>query len=513
MMDLAGERWQRRAQPHIHTPEMPHPPRHAAPTGSALPHFAAIVVGSGFSGLCMGVKLKEAGVDNFLILEKDVQLGGTWRDNDYPGAACDVPGHLYSFSFMPESAWSRIYPHRDELLAYTHRVAQRFELVRHIRLATELLCGQFDKAKHVWELQTSTGAMTANVLISAVGPLSRPARPTLPGHELFKGKVFHSSQWDHAFDLRNKRVAVVGTGASAIQFIPRLASQVSQLCIYQRTPPWVVPRGDAPCRSNPHHSRLLGRLARFAEFAKREALLVALAKQPALMRFGQKRATQHIQKQLPQALWPLVTPTYAMGCKRILLSDDYYPALCRPNVELIAEPAARFQANSVVSAMGQERNVDVVIFGTGFDSTSLVGPLELLGPQGQSLQQLARQGLEAYKGVTVSGLPNFFMLGGPNTGVGHTSLLAMIEASATYTAQALKTMRRLRLNSVEVKSASVERYNHWLQSALAKTVWNSGCKSWYLNKHSGKNQTLWPTFSFTYRRITRRFDIDHYHVS
>lgn len=478
--------------------------------------FDVVVVGAGFAGLCMGAKLKDAGIHNFVILEKEGQLGGTWRDNAYPGAACDVPGSLYSFSFMQEGDWSRRYPGRDELFAYTQRVALRLGLVPHLRLSTALVDGAYNDVRHLWMLQTSAGALCAKVLVCAVGPLSRPAVPCLEGLSQFRGTSFHSGRWNHQHNLSGRRVAVIGTGASAIQFIPEVAKQASVLHVFQRTPAWVVPRQDAPI--GPFRRRLLRtssvarNVNRLATFLAHEMRLVAFAKQPALMHLLQRRAVRHIQTQLPEALWPLVTPSHAMGCKRVLLSDDYYPALRRPNVELVAEPVTALTADAVVTPSGLQRPVDTVIFGTGFDSDSLVGPLDLLGRDRLSLQQSAQAGLEAYKGVTIAGFPNFFVLGGPNTGLGHTSLLLMIEASATYTVQALKAMSRHGLRSVEVKSSALRQYNDWLQRQLAGTVWSSGCRSWYLHSQSGRNHTLWPTFTWTYRRLTRQFDMSSYDV-
>ena len=488
---------------------LPHPSHLTKPA-----HHGVVVVGAGFSGLCMGQKLKAAGINDFLILEKASQMGGTWRDNDYPGAACDVPGRLYSFSFMQNGAWSRHFPQRNELYAYTLRVAESFDLVQHIRLHTELLHGEYDEENHRWTLHTSAGVITAVALVFSVGPLSRPRIPTLPGMDMFTGQAFHSSQWNHGCNLAGKRVAVIGTGASAVQFVPQIAQVASSVHIFQRTAPWVVPRGDH--RIAPWKQKLLCRsaiarsIARGMSFFDHEMRLVAFAKMPSLMGLLQKRVGRHIRAQVPEALWERITPNYAMGCKRVLLSDDYYPALCRDNVEVIAEPAERLSGNSVLTPSGCERPVDVVIFATGFDAGSLVGPIELLGRNGRSLQHLAHEGLEAYKGVTVHGFPNLFILGGPNTGLGHSSMLLMIEAAATYTVNALKTIRSKRWKAVDVKIKAQQRYNAWLQKALTGTVWNSGCTSWYLNGVSRKNHTIWPTFTFTYRFITRKFDSSNY---
>lgn len=488
---------------------------HAFPM--SLPtHREVVVVGSGFSGLCIGAKLKAAGIEDFLILEKASEIGGTWRDNDYPGAACDVPGRLYSFSFMQNGAWSKRFPQRDELYAYTLRCAAAFNLLQHVRLNTELLHGEYDEVNLQWTLQTSVGVITARSLVSSVGPLSRPLVPALPGKETFHGQVFHSSRWDHGCDLTGKRVAVIGTGASAVQFVPEIARVASTVHIFQRTAPWVVPRGDRNIalwkQKLLSWSPLARGIARGACFLDHEVRLLAFAKHPSLMSRMQKRVERHIRDQVPEELRQRVTPDYALGCKRILLSDDYYPALNRGNVELIPEPAARFVVNAIVTPSGCERHVDVGIFATGFETDSLVGPIELKGRGGRSLRHLARSGLEAYKGVTIHGFPNFFMLGGPNTGLGHSSMLLMIESAATYTVEALKAIRRRRLHAVDVRADVQQHYNDWLQEKLAGTVWNSGCKSWYLNSSSGKNHLIWPTFTFTYRLLTRKFDLSNYDI-
>jgi cation diffusion facilitator CzcD-associated flavoprotein CzcO len=369
---------------------------HHTDASSKPTHHEVVVVGAGFSGLCIGTKLKAAGIHDFLILEKASQIGGTWRDNDYPGAACDIPGSLYSFSFMQNGAWSRIFPQRDELYAYTLRVASSFNLLHHIRLNTELLHGEYDEVNLQWQLHTSVGVITARALVLSVGPLSRPLVPNLQGVEAFHGPVFHSSRWDRGCDLTDKRIAVIGTGASAVQFIPEIARIASAVHIFQRTAPWVVPRGDRgipPWKQKLlNWSSLARAVSRTTCFVDHEIRLLAFAKTPALMGHIQKRIERSIREQVPEALRTRVTPDYAMGCKRILLSDDYYPSLCRDNVEVIPEPATRFVANSIITSSGCERFVDVVIFATGFETDNLVGTIELRGRGGRSRRSQYRPG-------------------------------------------------------------------------------------------------------------------------
>lgn len=481
------------------------------------PELEVVVIGSGFSGLCMGIKLREAGISNFAILEKDAVFGGTWRVNHYPGAACDVPSHLYSFSFAQNADWSRKFPAQAELLRYTEHIARHYGLIERIRLGTALLAADYDAARGCWRLTTSGGQLTARDLVIATGALSRPAMPSVPGLENFRGKVFHSAHWDHDYDLRGKRVAVIGTGASAIQFVPAIAGQVAQLDLYQRTAPWVLPRPDraitAVERWLLRRVKPLQALYRGLTYVRYEARLLAFAKWPWLMRAVEWHARRHIARQIPHdaALRAKVTPTYRAGCKRLLLSSDYYPALARPNVAVITDGIAEVRAGSVVGRDGRERPVDAIIYGTGFDVEHALGPVAVRGRDGVLLSELARDGLEAYKGAAIAGFPNLYMIIGPNTGLGHNSMIYMIEANVRYVVQALALRRARGLRAVEVRADASRRYNDQLQRRLRGTVWSSGCKSWYLTS-GGRNSTLWPGFTFEYRRITRQFDSAAYRL-
>ncbi len=485
------------------------------PVDEAGPQHHVVIIGSGFAGLCMGARLKRAGIDDFVILEQDIELGGTWRVNDYPGAACDVPSHLYSFSFAQSARWTRKFPSRDELWAYTRGVAERCGLIPHIRLATALAGADYDEAVGIWRIRTSQGAMTARFLVLGTGALGRPLIPEIPGLAGFRGTIFHSSRWDHGFDPRGKRVAVIGTGASAIQIVPEIAPQAARLDLYQRTPPWVMPRPDRAI--TPLEQFLLARvkplqwLYRFKTYLQYEIRALAFAYWPQLGAPARAQALAHLRRQVADpTLRAKLTPSYALGCKRVLLMNDYYPALTRPNVHLVTDGIRAITASGIVTTTGEERAVDAIVLGTGFDVEHCLGPIAVRGRGGGSLLDSAGDGgLEAYKGATIAGFPNLFMITGPNTGLGHNSMIYMIESGVAYVLDAIRQQRRDGWRSAEVRPEALAAYNADLQHRLKRSVWATGCKSWYLD-HNGKNTTLWPGFTFVYRWVTRRFDIANY---
>jgi cation diffusion facilitator CzcD-associated flavoprotein CzcO len=480
---------------------------------SAGPQYEVLIAGSGFAGLGMAIKLKQAGIDNFLILEKDSEFGGTWWANSYPGCAVDVPSHLYSFSFARNAGWTRRFARQEELLAYTRSLVSDFDLAPHIRVNSTLEGGVFDEEGGYWRVQTSAGELTAKCVVGALGSLNRPATPPLPGLADFRGTMFHSSRWEHGYDLRGKRVAVIGTGASAIQFVPEIVDQVAQLDLYQRTAPWILPRPDRAI--GPRERRLLAKLPAlhwlyralvYVQFESRAILYVHL---PRLLGIAEWMAGRHLRAQVADpALRARLTPDYRLGCKRVLLMNTYYPALARHNVELVTDPIVQVKANSIVSASGKEREVDAIVFGTGFDVEHGLHAVKLHGPGGKLLFADDKQ---AYKGCAVAGFPNYFMITGPNTGLGHNSMIYMIESAVAYVLQAVQAIRTGQLHSLEVKRTAQDAFNADLQRRTKGTVWSTGCKSWYLDR-DGRNYTLWPGFTFTYRRLTRRFDIGNYIV-
>lgn len=477
------------------------------------PEFDVLVVGSGFAGLCAAVKLREAGISNFLVLEKEREAGGTWWANSYPGCAVDVPSHLYCFSFAQNAGWTRAFARQDELLAYTRRVTREFGIDQHLRVATAFEGADFVEEGGYWRVQTSGGELTARCIVGATGALNRASVPALPGLADFGGKVFHSSAWDHGFDLRGKRVAVIGTGASAIQFVPEIVDSVAQLDLYQRTAPWILPRPDRAITGVEQwllaRVPALQRLYRAIVYTQYESRALLYVHVPALLRAAQWLALRHLHKQVPDpALRRKLTPDYRLGCKRVLLMNTYYPALLKPNVALVTDPVARVTARGIVTADGQEREVDAIIFGTGFDVEHALHPAVVRGRGGKVL---FADSADAYKGCAVAGFPNYFLITGPNTGLGHNSMIYMIESGVRYVVDAIRTIRAQNLHSVEVKDEVQRDYNANLRKRLQGTIWSTGCKSWYLDKE-GRNYTLWPGFTFTYRHQTRRFDIGNYKV-
>jgi cation diffusion facilitator CzcD-associated flavoprotein CzcO len=478
--------------------------------------YDVVIVGSGFGGICSAIKLKEAGIDNFVMLEKDEDFGGTWRVNTYPGAACDIPSHLYSFSFAQNAHWSRLFPRQDELLDYTRRVVRDYGLEQHLRLGTALQSAHFDEAAGAWRIATSKGAMTARTVIFAIGLLGRPSVPKFAGMERFRGHSFHSAQWDHGVDLRGKRVAVIGSGASAVQFVPEIQPLVRQLDHYQRTAHWVLPRPDrAVTRAERwllERVRPLQQLYRAKHYLQFESRVVLFIFLPALAKIMQWQALRHLKRQVadPQLRARLV-PNYTLGCKRVLLTNEYYPALAQANVAVLKDGIREVREHGIVGNSGEERPVDVIIYATGFDVEHAYGPIELRGRGGCSFAQALEDGAGAYKGATVAGFPNFFMITGPNTLLGHNSMIYMIESGVRYAVQGVRRVLRDGLHSVEVRPAVQGAYNRKLQQKLQGTVWHTGCQSWYLDSR-GRNLVIWPGFTFHYRHLTRRFDIDSYTV-
>ena len=435
-------------------------------------NYDVVVVGSGFAGLCMAVRLKRAGIDNFVILERSSDFGGTWWANRYPGCAVDIPSHLYSFSFAQHAGWSRRYARQEELLAYTRRVVQDFGLAPHVRVDTRLDGADYLEADSCWELRTSAGPMTAKCLISATGSLNRPAIPALPGLARFEGPMFHSAQWDHATQLRGKRVAVIGTGASAVQFVPEIVGKVARLDLFQRSAPWILPRPDRAISALEQRllarSPLLQRVYRLLVYVHHESRALVYVHAPRLLKVAQWMARRHLHAQVSDpALRARLTPDYALGCKRVLLMNTYYPALAQPHVSVITDAITEVRARSVVTASGEEREVDAIIFGTGFDVEQATLPADIRGRGGKRLFAADKQ---AYKGCTVAGFPNFFLITGPNTGLGHNSMIYMIESGVNYVIDALALMRARGLASVEVRQSAQQAYNLDLQRRMKGTI-------------------------------------------
>jgi cation diffusion facilitator CzcD-associated flavoprotein CzcO len=467
------------------------------------------IIGAGFGGLAAAIRLKRRGDDDFLVFEQADDVGGTWRDNTYPGCACDVPSHLYSFSFARNPSWSDTFSGQPEIWAYLKATSVRFGVTPHLRLGHELLSATWDEASARWRLRTSRGAYTARVLVLATGPLSQPSTPDIPGLASFAGTTFHSAQWRHDVDLAGARVAVIGTGASAIQFVPAIAPTVSSLTLFQRTAPWVLPRGSrritAPERAAYRWIPGAQWLVRTGLYWARELFALGFL-YPRVNRFASRLGRLHLRRQVSDpVLRDKLTPTFVMGCKRVLLSNDYYPALTRDNVTVVTEGIREVRPHAVVTADGVEHPADTVILGTGFRVTDPPMAGLILGRDGRSLSQAWQPTMHAHRGTTVSGFPNLFILLGPNTGLGHTSVVLMIETQVRYLIAALAHQRRSGVAAMEPSTAAQERDAADVDARMAGTVWmKGGCRSWYLDA-TGRNSTLWPGFATSYRLRLRRF--------
>ena len=483
------------------------------------PDYSVAIIGSGFSGLGMAIRMMQEGRKDFVVLEKGAEVGGTWRDNTYPGCACDVPSHLYSFSFERQSSWSRMYPKQSELLVYLRHCADKYEVRSRIRFNTALSEARFDEANNWWLITTASGeTLTARSLVTGMGGLSRPSIPKVPGIEKFKGPAFHSAQWDHQFDFNGKRVAVIGTGASAIQFVPELQKTVAQLHLFQRTPPWILPKADRPITGRerwmmewvPGYMRLFRNLI----YWRQEMMAIGFTLKPSLMAKAKKFALNYLQRKVADPiLRAKLTPDYEMGCKRILLTNNYFPALCQPNVTVHDTRDMTEVTENGIIVNGVEQPVDAIIYGTGFRATDVFTPLRILGRNGVDINDVWNgRGIEAYYGTTVAGYPNLFMLLGPNTGLGHNSIVFMIESQINYVLKCLDLMRQRRSSSMECLPQAQRDFNAELEAAMRGTVWAGGCKSWYFDAN-GRNVTLWPGFTFSYWWKMKKVAVESYRFS
>ncbi|MFF2846727.1 flavin-containing monooxygenase [Streptomyces sp. NPDC058001] len=484
----------------------------------AFEHVRVVVVGSGFGGLGAAVRLRREGVTDFVVLERSGAVGGTWRDNSYPGCACDVPSHLYSFSFAPNPDWPRTFSGQEHIRAYLEHVTDVFRLRPHIRFDSEVTMMRWDTENLWWEVETATGTLTADFVVSATGPLSDPKIPAIPGIDTFPGQVFHSARWDHDAELRGKRVAMVGTGASAIQIVPAIQPDVAKLTLFQRTPPWVMPRVDRPISGA---ERWLHRQLPFTTKARRgllwgirELQVQAFTKRPDELGLVEKLAKRNIARAIKDPeLRAKLTPDYRIGCKRILLSNAYYPALARPNVDVVASGLAEVRGSTVVAADGTESEVDVIIFGTGFHVTDMPIADRVVGAEGRTLAETWKDGMAALRGASAVGFPNWMTVIGPNTGLGNSSMILMIESQLNYLADYVRQLDVLGGKvALTARPDAVRAWNDKVQERMKRTVWNTGgCSSWYLDSE-GRNTTVWPGTTSEFRGATRRVDLAEYEV-
>jgi len=472
------------------------------------------IIGAGFGGIGMAARLLQAGFGDLTVFERGDRVGGVWAANTYPGAACDIPAPLYSFSFAPEPGWSRRYPPQEEIRGYLERTAERLGVLPLVRLGTEVVDARFDDAGRDWVLTLADGGVhRADVLISAAGQLTRPSIPPMPGLADFAGTSFHSATWRHDHDLTGRRVAVVGTGASAIQFVPHVVEQAAHTTLFQREAPHVVPKPDRVYgpRLRTAFRRVPGLLAleRLLTYLRLEWRAIGFTRRPELLRVAERMNRQLLTAQVRDpARRAVLTPQGAPGCKRILLSDDYYAALDDPAVEIVTAPITRVLRTGLRTADGADHPADTIIWGTGFTATEFLTPMTVTGASGRELSAAWRHGAEAYLGISVAGFPNFFLLYGPNTNLGHNSIVYMLESQFRYVLGAVRRLTRTG-EALDVRPEVQRRFGEWVQGRLAATVWARGCTSWYRTA-SGRNTQNWPDFTFAYRLRTRRFDASNY---
>ena len=484
---------------------------------TGLAKTRVVIVGAGFAGLGLGIKLKESGLNDFVILEKSDSVGGVWHANRYPGAACDVPSHLYSYSFDQSADWPDRYAKQPDILDYLRQCARKYGLESHIRLGTEVTEARWDEESRHWIVQTSTGlGFEAQSLVAAAGQLSRPFTPRLPGLADFRGATFHSAEWKQGYDLSGKSVAIIGSGASAVQIIPAIAAQAGRLYVFQRSAAYVLPKPD---KVYPEQRRRLFR--RFPSLLKLDRAFLYLQHEMSAFAFVTWRAALRVKRRAffrnlergikDPDLRRRLTPDYRLGCKRILLSNEYYPAMQRPNVELVSETIQEIAPDGIITADAARRNVDCIIFATGFTATDFLAPMKIIGLRGHDLRQDWHGEAAAYLGMTVAGFPNFFMLYGPNTNLAHNSIVYMIEGQIGYIVTCLARLCRNEIRSLEIRKEIQDRFNAGIQRRLQRSTWSKGCTSWYLAA-SGKNTTNWPGYSFEFRSRTSTPDWKQYRV-
>ncbi len=466
------------------------------------------IVGCGFAAVALGISLKKAGLNNFMILERSNEIGGVWRENTYPGAACDVPSRLYSFSFEQDYPWSLRYAPQKEIFEYLKHCIDKYSLTSHIRLGVEVTKGTYNDASATWSVTSKSGdEITTDIFVSAVGLFNNPSVPDIPGRDTFSGPQFHSARWDHSVDLTNKRIASIGSGASAIQYVPELAKISKQLNVFQRTPQHIFAKGDR-ANAQYYHSTSLWR--KFLHRRERLQLFTRFEKNSR--RRSSEAQTQKSAEAFEKYIRSLVNdpdilkkvlPDYPPGCKRGLRSDDWYPTLLKPNVNLIDTPIEAITETGIGTQDGEHHDVDAIIYGTGFTPTAFLTPMQITGAKGQDLNHTWRDGAEAYLGISVSGFPNFFMMYGPNTNLSG-SIIYMLENQARYITKCFKTLERGKARAMHVKADVQKRFNDEISDQLSKTVLvHENCRS-YFQAENGRITTNWPGLMLDYRRRTHR---------
>jgi cation diffusion facilitator CzcD-associated flavoprotein CzcO len=493
-------------------------PTRPAPPAALPAQVHTLIVGTGFAGLAVANKLlTEKTSSDVVLIERASDVGGTWRDNTYPGAACDVPSNLYSFSFAPSPAWTNNYARQPEIFDYLKSVADSRGIRERTLFDCELLGARWDPVASRWNVETTRGTTSAQLLVAATGTLSNPSFPDVPGIGDFTGTMFHSATWDHGFDPAGKRIAVVGTGASAIQFVPELADPADHLTVFQRTPAWIIPRLDRPIGTLERRLYKVlpsaQKVARGGLYVYREGYVVALAKFTFLLPLFKMLATGQLRRQIKDpVLRKKLTPRFTIGCKRMLLSNTWLRTLSRPDVDLVDSGMSAMTADGVVDGHGVEHKVDAVVFGTGFTATEPPVAQVLHGVDGRSLAESWNGSPSAYRGTSVNGFPNLFLMYGPNTNLGHSSIVYMLESQANYINSAIAQMSDRKLLSVDVTERAQEAYNADIDEQLTHTVWNAGgCSSWYFDRN-GRNSVMWPTFTWQFRKLLLRADLNDFEI-
>ncbi|MBU2695871.1 NAD(P)/FAD-dependent oxidoreductase [Pimelobacter sp. 30-1] len=481
-----------------------------------------LIVGAGFAGLAAAIKLDEAAERDFVVIEKDSDVGGTWHINTYPGAECDVPSQLYSYSFALNPGWSKVYSPQQEIWEYTRKVAEESGTLDRFVFDTAVLDARWDAGAQRWIVRTEgpegIHEYAARTIVAGAGGLSEPRLPEIEGIDGFQGEIFHSARWDHDVDLAGKRIAVIGTGASAVQLVPELQKIAGHVDVYQRTPNWIIPRNEREFSAleKTVFAKVPGaqRALRSLVYTTLEARVPAFARFPQLMKAVEGQGKKNIAKGIKDPeLRKKVTPDYRAGCKRILISNKWYPALDADNVDLVTDPIAKITGDAIVTADGVERPIDVLVVATGFYVTEPPIAQHITGRDGRTLADVwDGAGMAAYKGTTIHGFPNLFQIVGPNTALGHSSMIFIIESQVRYVVEAAKALRREGLASVEPTQAAQDAWTAQIRRKMKPTVWQTGgCASWYLDKF-GNNTTLWPGQTFTFRQHLSKFDLDKYDV-
>ena len=476
------------------------------------------IIGAGFGGLAMAIRLLQSGIQDFIILEKADDVGGTWRENQYPGAACDVQSHMYSLSFAPKKDWSKRYAEAPEIFDYIQDLIKEFDLKKYIQFHQEVVASRYHEDTLHWHIDLKSGQkIEAQFMVFASGPLHVPQIPQIKGIEKFQGEVFHSAQWNHNYNLNDKNVASIGTGGSAIQYIPEIAEKVKNLYVLQRTAAWVIPRDERAY--NALDKKLFSRFEWFRKLHRsrlywsNESRVVPIVK-PKMIQYGQKLAEIFIKFQVKdKATIKKLTPDYILGCKRILISNKYYPTFNRKNVELITDAIQEITEKSIIFKTGEERQIDCLIYGTGFitDPRIYLKSFACYGQNGLELKDAWKNGAESYYGICTKNFPNLFQLLGPNTILGHNSVIFMIESQVNYILQLIQLVDKTQTQAIVIKPEVQDQFNHKIQQKLEGTVWQSGCVSWY-QQDGGKNFALWPTYTWKYWLETRKANPSAYRL-